>query len=133
MNDHEAVIEGWRAFLGRVEWDIFLTVTFRKPRPPHHGESTLREVGTVIARECDRPFFLGTELHVNGNLHVHGLLKSVDGPDALSSRWLADSLWERFRVQFGRSQVRRVRDHEAVVNYCTKYVVKGFTTWDMRL
>jgi len=127
------VKEAWESFLRRIPWTHFLTVTFRTPRPPNHGASTLREVGRALASECEAPFFLGTELHANGSLHVHGLLKGPDDAAPATHRLLANLLWERLRREFGRSQVRRVRDVEAATSYCVKYVVKELTEWDMRL
>jgi len=125
--------EAWGEYLDRYRWDYFITVTFRFPRQPHHADSTIREVGKVIEEHTNGRYFLGTELHVNRTLHVHGLLQAPHGADDPTARMVADTIWRVFLRRFGRSQVRRVQLNEAVSAYVSKYVVKGFTSWDMRL
>lgn len=133
MNDEDPLKKAWREFLSRWRWDWFLTITFRQPRLPHHASSSLREIGRTIERETDGRYFLGTELHVNRTMHVHGLLQAPGASDGPASKLVASNIWLAFYDRYGRSQVRRVRSREAVSDYCTKYVTKELTEWHIRI
>jgi len=130
------VQDGFSEFLQRWRWDYFLTVSFRTPRQPFHALSTLQQVARVIKKRSNGRFFIGTELHLNRTLHVHGLYQSPttpDGPTWVSGTVMAQYLWQDFFGLFGRSQVRKVRSREAVSSYCSKYVTKELTEWEFRL
>lgn len=105
----------------------FLTVTYRNSRVLRSDGGDLTRVLQSIRR--DRLFgrvFLVGEAHQTGDLHVHGVLR---GPAGASGDAAAQSLWERCREQFGRSQVRRVRSSASVSAYCTKYVLKQMAAY----
>lgn len=123
----EEVRDVFGSWLSTFRWDYFITVTFRFPRQPHVALSTVREVGKVIRRSNTGRLFLGTELHVNRTLHLHGLLEARGGATSFS-RW---QLWADLYDRFGRSQVRAVQSREAVSIYVSKYVTKELTEWDM--
>ena len=123
----EEVRDAFGNWLSTFDWDYFITVTFREARHPHHALSTVRQVGKVIRRHSDGRLFLGTELHINRTLHVHGLLSPVKRPND----FLQYALWNSLFTAFGRTEVRRVQSREAVSNYVSKYVTKGLTEWDM--
>ncbi len=126
------VQDGFAEFLQRWRWDYFLTVSFRTPRQPFHALSTLSEVARVIRARSAGRFFIGTELHLNRTLHVHGLFQSASVSDA-NAKSIAGLLFRDFLARFGRSQVRAVRSREAVSNYCSKYVTKELTEWEFHL
>lgn len=122
--DFKAELASW---LQSFHWDQFITVTFREPRQPHTAQATLRQVERVVRQTRYGRLFLGTELHINRTLHVHGLLQ---GPGTVVRfPGLPDALWRDLYRRFGRSQVQWVRSKEAVSNYCTKYVTKELTEW----
>jgi len=123
----DEVRNAFSEFLSTFSWDYFLTVTFRNPRQPHHAISTVRQVGKVVRRHSTGCLFLGTELHINRTLHVHGLLSAFHGPNPL----LQYALWDSLFKTFGRSEVREVQSSEAVSFYVSKYVTKELTEWDM--
>jgi len=127
MTTKQEVRDAFGNWLATFPWDYFLTVTFQSPRQPHHAISTVRQVGKVIRRHSDGRLFLGTELHINRTLHVHGLLATVKRPNL----FLQQSLWSSLFNTFGRSEVRLVQSREAVSAYVSKYVTKGLTEWDM--
>jgi len=127
MTDRREVRDAFGNWLATFNWDYFLTITFRNPRHPHHALSTVRQVGKVVRRHSAGRLFLGTELHVNRTLHVHGLLETRKRPNDFL-RW---ALWDSLFNTFGRSEVRGVQSREAVSNYVSKYVTKGLTEWDM--
>jgi len=126
------VRDGFAEFLQRWRWDYFITVSFRTPRQPFHALSTVSEVARVIKARSDGRFFLGTELHLNRTLHVHGLFQST-AVSNVARGVTAQYLWQDFFEAFGRSQVRKVRSREAVSNYCSKYVTKELTEWEFHL
>ena len=119
--------DAWSQWLSRREWDYFLTVTFATPRQPHQAISTLQQVEKTVRRHNTGPLFLGTELHLNRTLHVHGLLQALHGPTNV----LARELWREFCDKFGRSQVRTVQSNQAVSSYVSKYVTKELTEWSL--
>jgi len=127
MPSRKEVRDAFGDFLSTFNWDYFITVTFRVPRQPHHALGTVREVGKVIRRSNTGRLFLGTELHVNRTLHLHGLLEAHGRPNGFLKRQLWADLFDRF----GRSQVLDVQSREAVSSYVSKYVVKGLTEWDI--
>ena len=132
MHD-EPTKAAWAAFLGRYEWEYFLTITFRLPREPHHAQSTLSQIGNIIERHSNGRYFLGSELHHSRTLHVHGLFTPRKRTTAPSSGVTARALWGVFLEEFGRSQVRRVLTNEAVTRYCSKYCTKDLTEWKLRI
>jgi len=127
MSNQEEVRNAFGNWLATFKWTYFLTITFRFPRQPHTAQSTIREVGKTVRRSHSGYLFLGSELHVNRTLHLHGLLEARGGP-ARFSRW---QLWADLYERFGRSEVRDVQSREAVSLYVSKYVTKGLTEWDM--
>jgi len=127
MSSRKEVRDAFGDWLSTFPWDYFITVTFRFPRQPHTAISTVRQVARVIRRSNTGRLFLGTELHINRTLHLHGLLEARGGPTRFS-RW---QLWADLYERFGRSEVREVQSREAVSLYVSKYVVKGLTEWDM--
>ena len=126
------VQDGWATFLNRYTWKYFLTVTFKEPRQPHTADRTLRAIAGVIRTRSDGRFFLGTELHLNRTLHVHGLFSPKATAADVSAR-VAHEVWRDLYDSFGRSQVRKVRESEAVSNYVSKYVTKELTEWFMSI
>jgi len=59
----------WANWLAGMEWDYFLTVTFREPLPRHRGESVLHSLAMTLRKRFQpQAFFLGTEPHLSMNL-----------------------------------------------------------------
>ena len=127
MSTRKEVRDAFGEWLGTFAWDYFITVTFSSPRHPHHALSTLQGVGKVIRRHSAGGLFLGSELHINRTLHVHGLLQTVGRANA----FVEYALWSSLFNAFGRSEVRPVLSREAVSNYVSKYVTKELTEWVM--
>ena len=120
------VRDAFGVWLQRWPWSHFYTVTFRWARQPHTAESTITEVTNVLRGPLGlRNFFLGTELHLNRTVHVHGLL---DIRGRHSAFVVADIFDESLR-RWGRSEVSPVQSREAVATYVSKYVTKRLTAW----
>lgn len=74
--------------------------------------------------------FLGTELHQNRSLHLHGLYRGVrDNHIPSNTIYSSFELWDRLFKVFGRSSVSAVTSQEKVARYCTKYVTKALTEY----
>lgn len=120
------VRDAFADWLNGWEWSYFYTVTFRWPRQPHHSDSTINEIKRVLLARCGvRRFFLGTELHINRTLHVHGLL----GLQGRYSGAVASHVFRESYERWGRSEVLPVRAREAATLYVSKYVSKELTAW----
>ena len=116
--------EAWGTWLDGFEWDLWLTVTFRTPRQPHHAMSTLTQCRKVVRRVSQGGhLFLGVEPHKSALIHLHGL---VQVPDWTSKRKASNLLWLRLFETFGRSQVPAVRGNKGASFYVSKYVTKEF-------
>jgi len=113
-------------WLETFNWDLFITITFADPRPPHNALTTIRGIRNVIRRYSGGLLFLGTELHINRTLHVHGLLECRLWSD---KHVLSGLLWREFFNRYGRSDVSEVQSGAAVADYVSKYVTKDLTEW----
>ncbi len=69
--------------------------------------------------------FLGTELHRSGYLHVHGLLADP----LIELGW--GPLTRELRRRYGRNKLERIRDKTKVATYCSKYVAKELTDYNI--
>lgn len=123
--ERKQVKDALRDWLPTFSWDYFITVTFRKPVSAYYGDSTLSWVWHTLKPYHPGAVFLGTEQHLSSDLHVHGLLQ--EGPFPVGPTAYFRELFRRH----GRSQVARIRAAEAVVAYCSKYVTKDLTTWNI--
>jgi len=113
-------------------WVYFLTVTFRWWARPEQAQQHFEYIRRALAWSHPERLFLGAELHIKGDLHVHGLLGF--GPGAYVAGFgypRATDIWTPLFERFGRSKVEAVRDKSAVAAYCTKYVTKELTDYNM--
>lgn len=124
---HREALREWLPSLG---WDVFFTITFKNPREPHHALSTLNQVAKGIRQSWNpRRLFIGTELHYNRTLHLHGIWGNYGKERRPLSRETRADIWEHFFELYGRSEVRNIQSVEAVTAYCTKYVTKALTEY----
>lgn len=114
----------WGAWLATMEWDWFLTITFREPVPFHRQETVVHSAGNVLSRffVLER-LFICAEPHLSKNTHLHGLVKSGARSDIV--RYQRSEIWETLHDTFGRSKVEIPRGQDAVSKYVAKYCVKG--------
>lgn len=120
------VQSGWLEFLSRVEWDWFLTVTFKKPRKdPYYALNAVESALRSVYRHPTS--FIGAELHRSGDVHVHGLFRvcrscNNDPKDTFH-------LWAQLFGRLGRSEVVPPRSAADVNKYVTKYCTKDLTDY----
>lgn len=135
-----ASAESWRDFLGRWEWDWFVTLTFR----PHRGKRVGSRARLPHPEQTDKLFRLwisklnrhlygnhwskkgigvgwvrASEPHKSGALHYHALLTGTGVTDARRLDWKDE--W--FSLA-GFSRIEPPKSQDAVQAYCAKYLVK---------
>lgn len=128
LEERDALAEWLETF----KWTFFLTVTFRWWARPEQAQSHFEYVRRALARYHPERLFLGAELHKKGDLHLHGIYAEGDGaytPGFGTPR--AIDIWSLLYKRFGRSKVEAVRNPAAVVSYCTKYVTKQLTDYNI--
>jgi hypothetical protein len=72
-------------------------------------------------------YFLATEPHKTGELHIHSLINGVDGLDPVRD---VAPLWFK---RFGRVEVERFDRELGAINYLTKYITKDIYDWDIEI
>ena len=117
-----AAREGWTAFLSQVEWDYFLTVTFKLPRKDSH--LALQSIIRGLSAYPHIVAFLGTELHMSGDVHAHGLLHLPEKDPSDSWR-----IWAALFNECGRTEAFPPLRQADVIKYTTKYCTKALTDW----
>lgn len=119
------VREAWAEWLQTLPWDWFLTQTFEIPRRPHQSIQVLTRLASTLRRFSASGVFVGTETHKSGYLHVHGLLRDP----LLEIPW--GPLTRELRRRYGRNKLERIRDKSKVASYCSKYVAKDLTDYNI--
>ncbi len=122
-----------------------ITVTDRKTKKPiplsrSNYDTVMRAISKHIANlrvKYDSPaikYLLIPELHADQyNYHFHGLMSGIP-PDVLSPHWdlklnsKGYLNWEDFERKFGRCSLGPIRNCEAAVFYCLKYINKDIST-----
>jgi len=124
------VQQEYGAWLGTLEWDWFLTITFREPVPGHRQESVTHAVGNYLKKRWEPTLlFLCAEPHLSTTMHLHGLYKS-SREDFVKPNEKLD-VWSHLFDRFGRSQVAEPRGQGAVTKYVAKYCVKTQGYWEI--
>ena len=116
----------WIAFLARIGWDLFFTLTFDPRRGDvdrRRAESEAQWWLSVLSKvvRYDLGWTLTTERHASGAWHVHGLLKGLNSDDVALARWI----WQR---RHGKPRIVPVTDQAGVAAYITK---NGYATNDI--
>jgi len=117
---------GWMTLLEPIDWNWFITVTFKMPRKDSY--LALKAVTRELESYEPQHYFVGTETHRSGDVHCHGLVSFSN-----ESSWALDSwrLWAGLFNTFGRSEVVAPVEIADVVAYVTKYCTKSLTDWHM--
>lgn len=127
--DERHALSEW---LSLFPWTFFITVTFRWWARPEQAQPHFEYVRSALARYRPEHLFLGSELHKKGDLHIHGLYAEGQGAYVAGFGAPRDiDIWSTLFKRFGRSKVEPVRSIEAVAAYCTKYVTKDLTDYNI--
>lgn len=135
--------DGWREFLSSLEWDFFLTFTFRDFVPKHRGLNTLYFVERSLKRFAPHHIFLGLEEHLSGYMHMHGLYRQcettplgqgesmaiADKSYVPAAREHSTSIFQNLFQTYGRCKIEIPRSHDDVVEYVTKYATKNLADY----
>lgn len=108
-------------FIQSFPWDLYTTITFRKPRVDSIYWSD--KIFQVLQKfDCSRSF-IACEPHKYLGIHFHVLSRHLPYLERYGSS--NDSpIWKYCFKAFGISTVEKVEDTYAVSRYCAKYVVK---------
>lgn len=128
--------EGWRAFLARYPWDVFITLTFDRKhhsyRYARQGEKADRDFRRLIrfvneklyGRRWSRRTKHGgviwvrvMEPHEDGTLHYHAALHS---PSESFTPQLVQAIRDWWQANLGMARSEAPKSREAVVAYLTK-------------
>lgn len=123
--------------LGRYKWEMFLTLTFRKPPHPEAAYKKFRFFITRVNRELyGRNWYkkkvgvywtIALEYHKSGVIHFHALLGDTSFIHERFERSSVKNLW--FDIA-GFARVSNIPDtgdgqRAAILGYISKYVAKG--------
>jgi len=107
------------------EWEYFATFTFEKDRYDYHlCKSRLQKyLNNTKTRKCsDMEYLIVPELHKDGAVHFHGLLKgNIQDILCLSFEYGKMALKN---YNHGISQIEKIKDTNRVAMYITKYITK---------
>ena len=117
--------EAFAEWLQTLSWDWFLTQTFEIPRLPHQSIQVLNRLAATLRHFSAAGVFLGTETHKSGYLHVHGLVRDP----LMAIPW--GPLTRALRRRYGRNKLERIHDVAKVASYCSKYVAKELTDYNI--
>lgn len=117
--------EALAQWLKTLDWNYFVTVTFRREQHPRYPISSILAVQKTLSAFRPALLFLGAEASPSRYWHVHGLLAESRLITSTSDIWR--SLFERH----GQSKVERIKSKERVAGYCSKYISKNLGDWGM--
>lgn len=132
-------------------WDMFVTITFDKTKvvDRHNVQETMCNMRTWLNNYKKRhakslKYLLIPELHKDGAVHVHGLISGVpDEKFKLFSSYSEEEIikndwsklanegyynWLDLAKKFGRNSCGKIKSHEAVSYYVTKYISKDMVS-----
>jgi len=111
-------------------WDLFITLTLdpllydRHNLSGWHKELT-KWINNYDTRNCTKiKFLLIPEQHKDGAWHIHGLLMGLPA-DHLEKNHNGYLDWLPYRKKFGYCSIDKIKNHEAVSKYITKYISKN--------
>lgn len=111
-------------------WDYFVTLTInsekydRKNLEKYHKDLTqfFRDYKKKYDSKID--FILVPELHADGSSwHMHGLIKGIL-KEHLQKNEHGYLDWKHYKEKFGYISIDKIKSHEAVSRYITKYITK---------
>lgn len=109
------------------DWDFFFTGTLSPEKNDRYDISMFKDrwrdfIKYQQRKGNDIKFLLIPEKHKDGAWHFHGLLRGI--PDWDLRSFVSRFNWLPFEKKFGFNSLERIRNHEAVSKYLTKYITK---------
>lgn len=111
-------------------WNLFITLTLdpllydRFNIEKWHKDLTKWIANYNAKYGINIKFLLIPEQHKDGAWHIHGLLMGLPD-DHLIKNHNGYSDWLPYRQKFGYCSIDRIKNHEAVSKYITKYISKN--------
>lgn len=113
------------------DWDFFFTGTIDGKKFSRNDLQEFEKKFTQMIRNerkkgADIQYLIVPELHSdNTNWHCHGLIKGLSAD--MISHYKDDRYnWDKYTNVFGFNSLEKIRSHEAVSKYLTKYITKTF-------
>ena len=122
-DESDAIVRGWRDFLGRFEWAYALTLTTGSPCSK---EAMAKEFGRFIRRlervgQQGLRWFYAVETTHAGHYHLHALL----GDTAQTSPARLRHFWK-----FGFTKILPVHEPQGAIAYAVKSLGSPEAFWD---
>jgi hypothetical protein len=128
----DAVRTGWIVLLNQYTWDWFITMTFREPTHPESADKRWRLWVSMINRQLWGPrwakkkqsvtWVRALELQKRGVIHYHALMSHPKDLNLILSRF---AQMQNLNTIAGFARIFPPRSVDAVISYCSKYVIKG--------
>lgn len=118
-------------WLSNFEWSIWFTGTFREDLNVKDPFKCKRYFNRYLSRIEKKgrglDYFMAIEqFHHSDFMHVHALINKVENVNL-------HELWKMWFERYGRAVVEVYDKKQGANHYITKYVVKGFYDWDLRI
>lgn len=125
----EELRSAWVTFLGKYAFDSWFTLTYRNPA--QSSILAIDRAAKLVIRVCKHlklnlGAFIVAESHRNGSYHCHGLMRLGAASKEMDAMILR-TFWQIGFNMYGRCSFDLVRDPDAVTQYVSKYLTKGFT------
>lgn len=113
------------------DWDFFCTFTLSPEKYDRHNlqkfQKDFSEFLHNYNRRCKEDekvaYLLVPEMHKDGSWHMHGLIKGIRQKDLYVNKY-GYLTWKQYEDRFGFISMDKIKDHEKVVIYLTKYITK---------
>ena len=113
-------------------WELFITLTLDPDLYDRYNLKKWHKHLTHWIRDYNRKhglkvkYLLIPEQHKDGAWHIHGFLMGLPA-DHLETNKNGYLDWSAYREKFGYCSIDKIRNHEAVAKYITKYISKGMS------
>lgn len=111
-------------------WDYFVTLTINSKKYDRENLKKYHKDLTQFFRDYKKKydskieFILVPELHSDGlSWHMHGLIKGILS-EHLQKNEFGYMDWQHYKNKFGYISIDKIKSHEAVSRYITKYITK---------
>ncbi len=111
-------------------WDFFVTLTINSEKYDRENLKKYHKDLTQFFRDYKKKyeskidFILVPELHKDGkSWHMHGLIRGIL-PEHLQKNENGYLDWQHYKDKFGFISIDKIKSHEAVSRYITKYITK---------
>ena len=109
------------------DWDFFFTGTLSPEKNDRYDISKFKDrwrdfIKYQQRKGNDIKFLLIPEKHKDYAWHFHGLLRGI--PDCDLRSFNSRFNWLPFERKFGFNSLERIKNHDAVSKYLTKYITK---------